>query len=268
MSCLTQVAGRAPQGPVAPALLQSPVGMAQGLVTLAGVAPIPVPAASSASSSSVPAFIAEIFGASLPTASGAGSLLAFSSEQVAAACEALLRGGDMERLGRFVHSLPTADLLRSSEVVVKARALVAFHSGRFQELYSILESHHFQPHSHALMQGLWYRARYSDAERLRGRALCAVDKYRLRRKFPLPRTIWDGEETVYCFKEKSRNFLKDCYRRTRYPAPDEKRRLAKLTGLSVVQVSNWFKNRRQRERGPQDGTHLKRSVPGFCFGIF
>uniref|UniRef100_S4S119 Homeobox domain-containing protein n=3 Tax=Petromyzontidae TaxID=7746 RepID=S4S119_PETMA len=63
-------------------------------------------------------------------------------------------------------------------------------------------------------------------------------------KFPLPRTIWDGEETVYCFKEKSRNFLKDCYRRTRYPAPDEKRRLAKLTGLSVVQVSNWFKNRR------------------------
>ena len=30
--------------------------------------------------------------------------------------------------------------------------------------------------------------------------LGAVDKYRLRRKFPLPRTIWDGEETVYCFK--------------------------------------------------------------------
>ena len=28
----------------------------------------------------------------------------------------------------------------------------------------------------------------------------AVDKYRLRRKFPLPATIWDGEETVYCFK--------------------------------------------------------------------
>ena len=27
---------------------------------------------------------------------------------------------------------------------------------------------------------------------------------RIRRKFPLPRTIWDGEETSYCFKEKSR----------------------------------------------------------------
>ena len=40
----------------------------------------------------------------------------------------------------------------------------------------------------------------------------AVDKYRLRRKFPLPRTIWDGEETVYCFKEKSRNSLKETYK--------------------------------------------------------
>jgi homeobox protein SIX4 len=44
----------------------------------------------------------------------------------------------------------------------------------------------------------------------------AVDKYRLRKKYPLPKTIWDGEETVYCFKEKSRNALKDCYFRNRY----------------------------------------------------
>ena len=43
----------------------------------------------------------------------------------------------------------------------------------------------------------------------------AVDKYRLRRKYPLPRTIWDGEETVYCFKEKSRNSLKECYKTNR-----------------------------------------------------
>lgn len=43
----------------------------------------------------------------------------------------------------------------------------------------------------------------------------AVDKYRIRKKYPLPKTIWDGEETVYCFKEKSRNALKDCYERNR-----------------------------------------------------
>ena len=82
----------------------------------------------------------------------------------------------------------------------------------------------------------------------------AVDKYRLRRKYPLPRTIWDGEETVYCFKEKSRNSLKEMYKHNRYlklcdseqnihfniilryPTPDEKRQLAKKTGLTLTQV--------------------------------
>lgn len=45
-------------------------------------------------------------------------------------------------------------------------------------------------------------AHYNEAEKLRGRPLGAVGKYRVRRKFPLPRTIWDGEETSYCFKVK------------------------------------------------------------------
>ena len=49
----------------------------------------------------------------------------------------------------------------------------------------------------------WYLM-LTEAEKLRGRPLGAVGKYRIRRKFPLPRTIWDGEETSYCFKEKSR----------------------------------------------------------------
>ena len=86
---------------------------------------------------------------------------------------------------------------------------------------------------------------------IRGRPLGAVDKYRLRKKFPLPKTIWDGEETVYCFKERSRNALKECYTQNRYPTPDEKRALARQTGLTLTQVSNWFKNRRQRDRTPQ-----------------
>lgn len=81
--------------------------------------------------------------------------------------------------------------------------------------------------------------------------LGAVDKYRIRKKFPLPKTIWDGEETVYCFKERSRNALKECYDKNRYPNPDEKRQLSEITGLTLTQVSNWFKNRRQRDRTPQ-----------------
>ena len=68
---------------------------------------------------------------------------------------------------------------------------------------------------------------------MRGRPLGAVDKYRIRRRYPLPRTIWDGEHTIYCFKEKSRNVLKTSYQRNRYPSQEERRRLADHTGLSM-----------------------------------
>uniref|UniRef100_A0A6I8PIR0 SIX homeobox 5 n=1 Tax=Ornithorhynchus anatinus TaxID=9258 RepID=A0A6I8PIR0_ORNAN len=174
--------------------------------------------------------------------------LSFSSEQVSCVCEALLQAGQAGRLGRFLGALPAAERLRGSESVLRARALVAFQRGDFAELYRLLESRPFPAAHHAFLQDLYLRARYREAERARGRALGAVDKYRLRKKFPLPKTIWDGEETVYCFKERSRAALKACYRGNRYPTPDEKRRLAALTGLSLTQVSNWFKNRRQRDR--------------------
>lgn len=186
------------------------------------------------------------------------SALSFSTDQVACLCEALLQAGNVDRLWRFLSTIPpSADLLRGNETLLKAQALVAFHREEFKELYAILDSHDFHPSNHGFLQDLYLKARYKEAERSRGRSLGAVDKYRLRKKFPLPKTIWDGEETVYCFKEKSRNALKECYKINRYPTPVEKKNLAKVTGLSLTQVSNWFKNRRQRDRTPS-GTNSKR----------
>ena len=185
-----------------------------------------------------------------------GKNLTFSPEQVACVCEALQQKGDIDRLARFLWSLPPSELLRGSEAVLKARATVAFHRGSYRELYAILESHKFGETNHSFLQQLWYKAHYMEAQKIRGRPLGAVDKYRLRRKYPLPKTIWDGEETVYCFKEKSRQALKECYKQNRYPTPDEKRNLAKKTGLTLTQVSNWFKNRRQRDRTPHQQTGL------------
>ncbi|KAM8905267.1 homeobox protein SIX5 [Spinachia spinachia] len=190
------------------------------------------------------------------------SALSFSTDQVACLCEALLQAGNVDRLWRFLSTIPPpSELLRGNETLLKAQALVAFSRDKFKELYAILDSHDFHPSNHGFLQDLYLRARYKEAERSRGRSLGAVDKYRLRKKFPLPKTIWDGEETVYCFKEKSRNALKDCYKSNRYPTPDEKKNLAKVTGLSLTQVSNWFKNRRQRDRTPS-GTHSKSESDG------
>uniref|UniRef100_M3ZQ30 SIX homeobox 9 n=1 Tax=Xiphophorus maculatus TaxID=8083 RepID=M3ZQ30_XIPMA len=173
------------------------------------------------------------------------------SEQVICVCEVLLQGGHMDRLASFLCTLPPSSSSSCHwelESVLKAKAAVAFHQGRFSDLYAQLEGFLFSPRSHQFLQQLWLRARYAEAERQRGRPLGAVGKYRVRRKFPLPYTIWDGEETSYCFKEKSRSVLREWYHRKPYPSTQEKRELAAATGLTSTQVSNWFKNRRQRER--------------------
>lgn len=193
-----------------------------------------------------------------PPASSVGSAspamlpsFGFTQEQVACVCEVLQQGGNIDRLARFLWSLPACEHLHKNESVLKAKAVVAFHRGNFKELYKILESNNFAPHNHPKLQALWLKAHYIEAEKLRGRPLGAVGKYRVRRKFPLPRTIWDGEETSYCFKEKSRTCLREWYAHNPYPSPREKRELAESTGLTTTQVSNWFKNRRQRDRAAE-----------------
>ncbi|XP_026086764.1 homeobox protein six1 isoform X1 [Carassius auratus] len=177
--------------------------------------------------------------------------MGFSPEQVACVCEVLLQSESMDRLSSFLCSLPSnvyLGMAHSQESVLKARAAVAFHHCRFAELYALLEGNVFSPRSHPLLQQLWLQAHYKEAELQRGHPLGAVGKYRIRHKFPLPRTIWDGEETSYCFKERSRSVLRECYCRKPYPSLREKRDLAAATGLTATQVSNWFKNRRQRDR--------------------
>ena len=188
----------------------------------------------------------------VPTPVVALPSLSFTSTQVAAVCETLEESGDIERLGRFLWSLPVAHPnlrdLNKYEAVQRARAMVCFHMGQFREMYSILESQRYTKSSHSRLQALWLEAHYQEAERLRGRPLGPVDKYRVRKKFPFPRTIWDGEQKTHCFKERTRTLLREAYLQDPYPNPSRKRELAQATSLTPTQVGNWFKNRRQRDR--------------------
>lgn len=178
--------------------------------------------------------------------------LSFTATQVAAVCETLEESGDIERLGRFLWSLPVAHPhlkdLGKQEAVLRARALVAFHLGNFRELYSLIECNRYTRASFPRLQALWLESHYQEAERLRGRPLGPVDKYRVRKKFPFPRTIWDGEQKSHCFKERTRSLLREAYLQDPYPNPSRKRELAQATTLTPTQVGNWFKNRRQRDR--------------------
>lgn len=193
--------------------------------------------------------------------------LNFSPEQVASVCETLEETGDIERLGRFLWSLPVApgacEAINKHESILRARAVVAFHTGNFRDLYHILENHKFTKESHGKLQAMWLEAHYQEAEKLRGRPLGPVDKYRVRKKFPLPRTIWDGEQKTHCFKERTRSLLREWYLQDPYPNPSKKRELAQATGLTPTQVGNWFKNRRQRDRA---AAAKNRSVEGIATG--
>ncbi|CAI2724599.1 unnamed protein product [Schistosoma spindalis] len=180
------------------------------------------------------------------------SSLPFSSQEIIRVCQTFEEAGDIEHLSRFLWSLPLNpnlwEVLNKSEVILRARALAAFHTRNFRELYAILERHTFSKSSHVKLQALWLEAHYQEAESLRGRPLGPVDKYRVRKKFPMPRTIWDGEQKTHCFKERTRGLLREWYLQDPYPSPAKKRELANATGLTPTQVGNWFKNRRQRDR--------------------
>lgn len=65
----------------------------------------------------------------------------------------------MERLGRFLWSLPQCDKLQLNESVLKAKAVVAFHRVNYKELYRLLEHHQFSASNHAKLQALWLKGK-------------------------------------------------------------------------------------------------------------
>ncbi|CAD5225107.1 unnamed protein product [Bursaphelenchus okinawaensis] len=180
--------------------------------------------------------------------------------QVIKRIERLDEENNVEGLMKFVKELSQETILAicRHESFLRARAIVLFHRGEYQEMYSLLESHQFGAGSHQKLQALWQEARYREAERVRQRPLGPVDKYRVRKKYPLPKTIWDGEQKTHCFKERTRSTLREHYLKDPYPNPQMKKELATKTGLSPMQVGNWFKNRRQRDRA----AHMKNQQNG------
>ncbi|CAD5231571.1 unnamed protein product [Bursaphelenchus xylophilus] len=183
-----------------------------------------------------------------------------NSEQVIKTIEKMDDDGDYNNLMLFIQQLSPDMILAicRHESFLRARASVLFHRREYQEMYNLLESHQFSPAHHQKLQHLWQEARYFEAERIRQRPLGPVDKYRVRKKFPLPKTIWDGEQKTHCFKERTRSTLREHYLKDPYPNPQMKKELAHKTGLSPMQVGNWFKNRRQRDRA----AHMKNQQNG------
>lgn len=170
------------------------------------------------------------------------------STQINLACETLVWSGNFERLERFLWALPEDSGVHEKEIIRVAKICVTFKNQAYARLYDLIQERHFSKKYHSMLQVMWRISHYREAEKQRGRVLCAVGKYRIRRKFPLPKSIWDGKSLSHCFSVESRNALNDAYKQTPYPSASEKVKLAESANLSVVQVQNWFKNKRQRSR--------------------
>uniref|UniRef100_A0A1I8JMX1 SIX1_SD domain-containing protein n=1 Tax=Macrostomum lignano TaxID=282301 RepID=A0A1I8JMX1_9PLAT len=133
----------------------------------------------------------------------------FTQEQVACVCEVMRNSGDMDRLSRLIWSLPPCEQLHRNESVLTAKAYAGLAPGELQgALQDSGESQLLAAAAPAAAGSVAERALSRGGEG-QGPAARRVAKYRVRRKFPLPRTIWDGEETSYCFKEKSRQVLRE-----------------------------------------------------------
>uniref|UniRef100_F1LFK7 Homeobox protein SIX4 n=1 Tax=Ascaris suum TaxID=6253 RepID=F1LFK7_ASCSU len=141
---------------------------------------------------------------------------------------------------------------RYSSSVLRAYLYTLFHTRRFEELFQAIAANTFEQKYFEELQDLWYKARYAENEQRRQKELGAVEKYRLRKKHPPPRSIWDGQETIYSFKENARKVLRQFYKRNKYPTLEDKKEIARITDLQIIQISNWFKNRRQRDKSSTD----------------
>lgn len=178
----------------------------------------------------------------------------YNMEQMEAICTSLFQARDGERLVSFFNQLKTTYGSNAldhfgTEAIIVAYTYSLYHSNEFERLFHLLNNRNFHSSSFSDLQEIWHYARYKESQLKRGKELNPVEKYRLRRKFPPPKTIWDGEETVYSFKDSSRKYLKKFFNDvTQYPSQEQKREISRATGLKIVQISNWFKNRRQRDK--------------------
>ena len=65
---------------------------------------------------------------------------------------------------------------------------------------TIIERQQFQPKFHKILKKLWEHAYYEEYSNAKREGPGSVQKYRLRKKYPLPQTISDGEATSYGYK--------------------------------------------------------------------
>ncbi|KAL3109787.1 hypothetical protein niasHT_013004 [Heterodera trifolii] len=171
----------------------------------------------------------------------------FSAEEVDFICQCLFQWEDGARLVHlFAQNLR---LLRHpvSSTVKKAYLFALFHQRQFDMLFRVMADNEFERRDHEDLAKLWFSAHYEEERQRKHKELVPVDKYRIRKKYPPPKSVCE-EEKVYSFTKGDRRILREYFEKDKYPKTEQKLEIERKTGLSSTQIANWFKNRRQREK--------------------
>eukprot|EP00116_Pleurobrachia_bachei_P006326 sb/3466588/ len=144
-------------------------------------------------------------------------------------------------------SPPSTPPPTGSPLLAFARTLLSRQS--FHEFQQLVTCNTFPRDCQAELRDLWWESVYNNhMVKTSSTKLSSMQKYRLRKRHPLPRTIWDGEATSYNLRVSSREYLLTYYEKNPFPTADERRTIARETGSSYKSVSHWFKNRRNRSK--------------------
>ena len=179
----------------------------------------------------------------------------YSKEHVRIICETLINTGNLTRLQSFLGTLKSYMIYDQLEIVSLAKAYVAFKTLQFQKLYEILSLNTFSPKYHPQLQRLWMAARSILVATIYRKQTPVAQKHpelHNNVKKPLNNFAKIAKEGSYYFSSDIRVTLNKAYEKTMYPTSKEKTDLAMQTQLTVTQVSNWFKNKRQRARATTD----------------
>ena len=118
----------------------------------------------------------------------------------------------------------------------------------FAQFFEFVTSNSFRQQDHSGVQQLWLHCLYTQHAAAKITPLTPVYRHRLRKRYPFPASIWNGESTSYNMKQSSRRILALAFSVDQYPSNEEKKHLAMTCEMDYLQICNWFKNRRMREK--------------------
>ena len=73
--------------------------------------------------------------------------------------------------------------------------------GKYCEVCDHIRGGQFDERYYSDLKQLWYEAKYAEDQRRKKKPLNPVEKFRLRKKFKPPLTIWDGQKVIYNFRD-------------------------------------------------------------------